>query len=91
MHSINPGATVAANSATADELYKARLAELDNAIAELLDGEPMREPDTLRRSESERRGSDNLETDRAVAIAQHPVRRTRSERRSGVQRHPRNP
>jgi len=63
-------------------LYQARLAELDRAIADLLEESP--NTDTIRRTGSDRRSRVIDEETLATSsnANSHPIRRTRSERRS---------
>lgn len=90
MYTYTGAAAKADPTPGADDIYKARLAELDIAIADLLDGEPVRDTESLRRTESDRRGSGRLELASRSTGNPHPIRRTRSERRnasSGSIRH----
>lgn len=79
----------------AQELYRARLVELDNAIADLLGTDTSPSSVSLRRAESERR-RDSLTIDEGSSPSggdvcnAHPVRlrRTRSERKGGRRTNP---
>lgn len=81
---------VVAATAAVEEVdqYRLRLTELDNAIAELLEGDPVRDTESLRRSESDRRGSE--EGASGASASSRPIRRTRSERKGGSSRQSRN-
>lgn len=65
------------------ELYRARLEELDNAIAELLESRPDTSADSsLRRTESERESTAVSAAAQSSNSSRSSVRRTRSERRT---------
>ena len=89
--------TGAAAADDVGDLYRSRLVELDNAIAELLDGEPV--DDTLRRTGSARRRSDRRCSESLQPYpdfrfpgtsAALPLRRSRSERRGTSRRSSKN-